>query len=348
MEGDWVIDTTANEPLNRAARDWHRELFRLCAAGGREVTVASSMELVLPPDEFAARFPDGTPVRTDTGFASLNSTHCAFSSSVLEFQKAVFASLAGLMSGQGLTPDLQFGEFLWWYFTNWSAGNPGGGMGYYDAETQAATQTALGRALHTFQAPTDDPNVNAAPMRVFLRNRLRDYVAALGGHIRALYPQARLEVLFPYDVNYPVPAGMHQLGRRLEPFRQPSSGMAKQSHQRAGSPQAGSAGLRRLVEKPRPGTGLARVRPVSRLDPGFVALHGPGLSRRRRLGAGDGHGVRRGFPLLQPMGLRPCLHLRAGSEANWQSLGQTIRLRPPPFGGGRTPSFNQHLPQIDR
>ena len=45
-------------------------------------------------------------------------------------------------------------------------GPAGSGMGYYDAETVAAAQTALGRPLHTFMTPNDDPTVNgSAPTR---------------------------------------------------------------------------------------------------------------------------------------------------------------------------------------
>ncbi|MEO8658228.1 MAG: efflux RND transporter permease subunit [Bryobacteraceae bacterium] len=60
--------------------------------------------------------------------------------------------------------------------------------------------------------------VNGAADATFLRNRLRDYVGQLGSYLRALYPDAVLEVLFPYDVNYPHPAGIHTLGGRLNHY----------------------------------------------------------------------------------------------------------------------------------
>ncbi len=41
--------------------------------------------------------------------------------------------------------NVQYGEFLWWYFAG-----PNGGMAYYDDETMAAAQTALGRALSPY------------------------------------------------------------------------------------------------------------------------------------------------------------------------------------------------------
>ncbi len=214
----WVIDPTQYPAFNRGASDWHRDLFRECRARGREITVAASMELVNPPEGFAAMFPDGEEVTTSVGFGSLVSTHGAFSSPMLNYHKQVFAAVAALMAEAGLTPCLQFGEFCWWYFTNRSAERPYGGMAYHDAETEAEAQTALGRSLHVFEGPTDDPAVNGGADATFLRNRLRDYVASLGSYLRGLHPEAKLEVLFPYDANHPVPAGVHQIGGRLNRF----------------------------------------------------------------------------------------------------------------------------------
>jgi hypothetical protein len=176
------------------------------------------MELVNPPADFGACFADGEVVETSVGFGDLISTHCAFSSPMLQFQKGLYKDLAGLMRDAGLAPSLQFGEFCWWYFTNLREDNPGGGMGYYDEETEAAAQTALGRPLHLFSSPEDDPQANGGADSTFLRNRLRDHVAALAAHIRGAYPAAKLEVLFPFDVNYPTPAGVHQIGGRLNRF----------------------------------------------------------------------------------------------------------------------------------
>ena len=45
--------------LNRGARDWHSGFFAGCHARNREVVVASSMELVNPPDGFASCSPTG-------------------------------------------------------------------------------------------------------------------------------------------------------------------------------------------------------------------------------------------------------------------------------------------------
>ena len=217
--GIWQIDPEQEYGLNRGARAWHSDMFSLLAARQRQIVVAASMELVFPPPGFAAMFPDGQPVQTDIGFGGwLHSTHCAFNSLMLDHHTKVYQTIAGLMRAAGLTPNLQFGEFLWWFFTNCSESNPDGGMAYYDEETKSAALAALGRPLHVFRAPTDDPSVNGGADALFLRNRLRDYVAALIAGVRAEYPEARFEVLFPYDVNYPQAVGIDERGGALNRF----------------------------------------------------------------------------------------------------------------------------------
>jgi hypothetical protein len=304
VAGNWVIDDTVTPPINRATRDWHADFYALAAARNREVVTSCSMELVNPPDGYAALFPDGqrTPVATATGFGSLVSNHCAIGNSkMLAYQTAVYRDIAGMQTAAGLTPALQYGEFLWWYFSfvqglpvgyssftapisigtatahglatgdvvtisgvlgnsaangvwtisvtdpthftlNGSSGNgsytgggsiSGGGMAYYDDETMAAAQTALGRALNVFQTPNDNPTINNSADAIFLRNRLRDHVAALVADIRSAYPGVICEVLWPYDVNYPSPVGTPSVGGRLNRFinlpvewqAQPQSGL---------------------------------------------------------------------------------------------------------------------------
>jgi len=151
------------------------------------------------------------------------------SSKMLAYQKSVYRAIAALQAAAGLTPSVQYGEFLWWYFSG------PGGMGYYDDETMSAAQTALGRPLHIFQTPNDDPTVNGSADAIFLRNRLRDHVAALVADIRSAYPTALCEVLWPYDVNYPspVPVDNPTVGGKLNRFvnlptewqTQPASGL---------------------------------------------------------------------------------------------------------------------------
>jgi hypothetical protein len=198
-DNDWTIDDTASSPVNRATSDWHADFYSQCAARGREVVTSCSLELVNPPTGYAAAFPDGTPVSTATGFGDLSSTQCAVGSSkMLAYQKSVYRAIAAMQVAAGLTPCLQYGEFLWWYFANTN-----GGMGYYDPETTAAASATLGRPLHVFNTPNDDPTVNGGADALFLRNRLRDHVAALVRDIRGAYPNVICEVLWPYDVNYP-------------------------------------------------------------------------------------------------------------------------------------------------
>jgi hypothetical protein len=212
VPGRWVVDPAQSPALNRGAREWHADFFAQCKSRNREIVLSSSMELVNPPEGFGAVFPDGQTVETDVGFGILKSTHCAFVQSVRAYQIAVFHSVASLMSDAGLAPTLQLGEYLWWFFANH------GGMAFYHPEIEVAAQAALGRPLYRFTKPTDDPTVNASADAIFLRNRLRDHVASIMAAVRAEYPGTKFELLFPYDVNYPEPAGIHQLGGALNRF----------------------------------------------------------------------------------------------------------------------------------
>jgi hypothetical protein len=196
--GNWIVNDSISPPINRAVRDWHADFYAQCASRGREVVTSCSMELVNPPAGYVAQFPDTSAVSTATGFGDLLSNQCAVGSSkMLAYQMSVYRWIAQMQTAAGLTPCIQYGEFLWWYFAG------PGGMGYYDPETSAAAQAALGRPLHVFATPNDDPSVNGGADALFLRNRLRDYVAALVADIRSAYPTVICEVLWPYDVNYP-------------------------------------------------------------------------------------------------------------------------------------------------
>ena len=204
----WTIDPTQQPVLNRAITDWHADFYAQCASRGLEVTTAGSMELVFPPSGYAAYFPDGTPVTTATDVSTsvglLKSTQCAVGGAlVIAYQKQFYEAVAALQLAAGLTPSVQFGEFLWWFFGNPQAAPDG--MAYYDAETAAAALTALGRPLQVFLTPNDDPSVNQGADATFLRNRLRDHIASIASDLRTSYPGISIEVLFPYDVNYPGP-----------------------------------------------------------------------------------------------------------------------------------------------
>jgi hypothetical protein len=216
--GEWFVDPDQTPAFNRGAYDWHADMFHQCSARNREIVVSTSMELVNPPAGFGAVYYDGQVVETAVGFGSLVSTHCAFVPPVQDYQKKVFETIAGLMAGAGLTPNIQFGEYLWWFFTNKHAGNPGGGMAFYHPTTKSAAEAQLGRPLDRFESPTDDPLKNGGADASFLRNVLRDHVNGIIDHVRARYPATRFELLFPYDVNHPVPAGIHQIGGRLNNY----------------------------------------------------------------------------------------------------------------------------------
>mgnify|MGYP005810440365 CR=1 FL=1 len=156
-----------------------------------------------------------------TGFCyrSLKTAHCAFVPKVSAYQKNAYKEMAGLMADAGLTPWLQFGEFVWWFFTNYDASaNPSGGMAFYDADTAAAATAALGRPLATFLTPTDDPAVNGYADANFLRQRIKDHCDAISGFVKATYPNAKFEILWPYDVNYPTPTARYKIGGRLNRY----------------------------------------------------------------------------------------------------------------------------------
>ncbi|HYI96587.1 MAG TPA: hypothetical protein VEX68_23800 [Bryobacteraceae bacterium] len=216
--GSWVVDPLQSPALNRGARDWHADFFAQCKTRNREVVVASSMELVNPPEGFGSVYPDGAIVATDVGFGSLKSTHCAFVPAVRNYHAQVFSCVAGLMSQAQITPSIQFGEYLWWFFTNHRTTNPNGGMAFYHPEVEAAAVAALGRPLHRFVNPNDDPLINGAADAVFLRNVLRDHLGGIIAAVRSQHPSTKFELLFPYDVNHPTPAGIHNLGGALNRF----------------------------------------------------------------------------------------------------------------------------------
>jgi hypothetical protein len=122
--GYWQVDPSASNPLNFAIQQWHADMFNLVAAAGMLITTSFSMELVYPPDDgtvanaWQARFYDGAAVLTDTGFGGLFSSQCAFIANMTAFQQQVYTAMAALQAAAGLTPWLQFGEFLWWFYSS--------------------------------------------------------------------------------------------------------------------------------------------------------------------------------------------------------------------------------------
>ena len=90
-------------------------------------------------------------------------------------------------------------------------------MAYYDEDTKAAAQTALGRPLHSFILPTDYPTVNSSADANFLADRLKDHVAAIRTHVLGTHAGAQFELLWPADVNRndSVLTGFSKVGGRL-------------------------------------------------------------------------------------------------------------------------------------
>ena len=224
VEGTWTVDEAASQVVNRAARDWHGDFYAEVLAKGWNVVQALNMEMANPPDDpgsgkvFTARYLDGEKVFTANVFGTLVGEQLAFSDDVLAYHKKEFLSFADLMDAAGVPVWLQIGEIGWWYFSNYNAAtNADGGMAYYDDDTKAAAQTALGRPLHSFILPTDDPAVNGGADSDFLADRLKDHVAAIRTHVLATHSGAKFELLWPADVNRDdaVLSGFAKVGGRL-------------------------------------------------------------------------------------------------------------------------------------
>ena len=216
VEGTWEVDADAAQVINRGARDWHADFYAEVKLKSWGLVQSFNMEAANPPDDpgsgkvWAARFKDGTKVLTANVLGSLVGVQLTFSDDVLAYHKKEALAFADMMSTAGVTVNLQFGEIGWWYFANAS------GMAYYDDDTTAAAQAALGRALHTFTSPTDDPAANQADAD-FLADRLKDHVAAVRTHVLASHAGATFELLWPADVNANVATltGFSQVGGRL-------------------------------------------------------------------------------------------------------------------------------------
>lgn len=100
---------------------------------------------------------------------------------------------------------LQFGEVGWWFFN----GGTGPSMAFYDAATSAAATVQLGRSLHTFVNPTDLPSVNVYQDADFLRGLLKSHIHSIRAAVlNQTFPSdlqpTEFELLYPYDVNWPV------------------------------------------------------------------------------------------------------------------------------------------------
>lgn len=286
-DGTYYIDPS-QAAINYPMGLWLLDYFRNLKTLGIGVASAFSMELVNPPDQnvvgdvWVQRSNNAFPIETDTGFGSYISSQCApMATSFLNFQKAAYLQLATIMQTAGVRPYIQFGEFLWWFFSSlWQVpignvailsyvrlgfadppglaiGDPikvanclsipsingnwtvvatpdathvditapysggtwdgdgiatGGSMAYYDAETSQAALAALGRPLATFVYPTDDPNVNGGADAGFLAARLSQHVREIATYVDAAIGGLLSEILWPADVNGPVPYPISNVG----------------------------------------------------------------------------------------------------------------------------------------
>ena len=195
---DWGVDDAATSPVNAPVAAWLADWYAGLVAAGMSCVSSFSQELVNPPAAWVQKFHDGTAVATATGFGTLYSSQCTFSAAVAAYMAAAYAQVGGLMAAAGLTPWLQFGEVGWWF----NAGGSPASMAYYDADTTAAAATALGRALHVFAGPGDNPAANPADV-AFLAGRLAGYVASVQASVAGAVAGVKWELLWPLDVNLP-------------------------------------------------------------------------------------------------------------------------------------------------
>ncbi len=136
----------------------------------------------------AQRYPDG-PVVLNTPALQTN-----FSPTSLDFWKQVYLEMAQLQDEAQATPYLQFGEVQWWYFPN------SAGMTFYDDYTKTEFQNQYGRAIHVFTSNTESPDPHPEEA-AFLPGLIGTFTQAIRDFVKATYPQAKFEVLYPHDVN---------------------------------------------------------------------------------------------------------------------------------------------------
>jgi hypothetical protein len=205
VDGVWRTDLEAEPRLNRAMRDWTRSFLAALDDYGIDAACAFSTEIKHgdPSVEagIAQRDYEGDPFILPTPALQTN-----FSPTSLAFWKQVHADCAQMMDEAGLVPYLQFGEEQWWYFPHngFSVGHPQrvdfASMPFYDAWTLAEFEDRYSHAL----APifTNDVDPLSYPDEVeFLADILGEFTDAVIAYVRATYPAARFEVLYPFDVN---------------------------------------------------------------------------------------------------------------------------------------------------
>ena len=193
----WRTDLNFGPRMNRACRDWSAAFFRTMKGYGIDVVAAFSTEMahVDPSSDagMAQRYWDSTPVLLNTPAVQTN-----FSANSLSFWQGVYSSMAGLQSSAGLTPYLQSGEVQWWY-----SPKPAVGMPYYDEYTKQQF-SSLNGGESMGQIINSDTSTDLFAREVqLLQTLLGSFTAGLRTALRAAFPTARYEVLYPGDVNTP-------------------------------------------------------------------------------------------------------------------------------------------------
>jgi hypothetical protein len=203
----WRTDLTATPPINRAARDWSLAFFVALNSYGIQPTASFSMELQNGDDSvstgIAQRYPNGDPVWLTTPSLQTN-----FGPASTAFWQQVHSEMASLMAQAGAVPYLQFGEVQWWYFPGQTATvvtEPG--MPFYDAYTTAAFEATYGRSMAVIANQYADPG-SLADECAFLPGLIGAFTKAIREFVRASFPTAKFEVLYPPDVN---DTGLNQL-----------------------------------------------------------------------------------------------------------------------------------------
>jgi hypothetical protein len=193
----WRTDLSFGPGVNRACRDWSKAFFQALAKYGIEATAAFSTELAhvdpTPAAGMAQRYWDGTPVLLNTPAVQTN-----FSPASLSFWQRVYVSMAGLQASAGLVPYLQSGEVQWWYFPK-----PGVSMPFYDDYTkQQFSLMNNGESMAKIDGNDVEPSTHPREAQL-LQSLLGAFTMALRTALKAAYPTARYEVLYPGDVNVP-------------------------------------------------------------------------------------------------------------------------------------------------
>jgi hypothetical protein len=196
VDGTWLTDLTVTPRINRAARDWSTSFFQALSGYGIPVTTSFSMEIGNGDDTLATgiaqRYPSGDAVWVNTPALQTN-----FSPASQAFWQQVYADMAGLMAGAGITPYLQFGEVQWWYFAEV---DPPSGMPFYDAYTTSTFQAQYGRAMSIILSQNADPS-SLTQECAFLPSLIGQFTSAIRQFVRQTYPTTKFEVLYPHDVN---------------------------------------------------------------------------------------------------------------------------------------------------